>query len=123
MENKLEKKGGGGMKIWLCVIILAVSLIIPAASFCQQDQDAPRMQSKEGVVTQVDSVGSLLVVSDGIEMLRFNVDQDTKIQRGVDNIMLDDLESDDPVNVNYYKTPDGVLKAVLITDGNIISSF
>jgi len=81
------------------------------------------MLTKQGAVTQVDSVGSLLIIFDGSQQVRFTVDQDTKIQRGTDDIMLDDLESDDTVTVQYYKASDGTLKATLITDSNVIASF
>jgi len=89
--------------------------------FCQEDNVVT--QSRQGVVTQVDSIGSLLVISDGIEELRLVVGPDVKIQRGTDTIMLDDLESNDSVDVEYYKASDGTLNAVLITDNNIIASF
>ncbi len=111
------------MKIRLCVCVLAISLIVPGMSFCQQEQGNVETRSKQGVVTKVDSVGSLLVIFDGSEELRFTVDQAAKVYRGADNIMLDDLESNDTVTVDYYKSPDGVLKAVSITDNNIISDF
>ena len=111
------------MKIWLCICVLAIFLMAPGMSFCQQEQSTPETQSKQGVVSQVDSIGSLLVLFDGSEELRFTVDQGAKIYRGADNIELDDLESNDTVTVEYYKSPDGVLKAVSITDNNIISSF
>jgi Domain of unknown function (DUF5666) len=122
LRDVLHRKGEG-MKTWLCICVLVISLIVPGMSFCQQEQGTPGTQSKQGVVTQVDSVGSLLVLFDGSEQLRFTVDQGTRIYRGTDNIMLDDLESDDTVTVEYYKSSDGVLKAVSITDNNIISSF
>ena len=96
---------------------------MPGRSFCQQEQVAFETQSKQGVVTKVDSIGPFLVIFDGSEEVRFTLDQATIIQRGVDNIMLDDLESNDTVTVEYYKSPDGVLKAVLITDNNIAASF
>jgi len=111
------------MKIRLCVCVLAISLIVPGMSFCQQEQGNVETRSKQGVVTHVDSVGSLLVIFDGSEELRFTVDPAAKVYRGADNIMLDDLESNDTVTVDYYKSPDGVLKAVSITDNNIISDF
>ncbi|MDD5561658.1 MAG: hypothetical protein PHT50_06000 [Candidatus Omnitrophica bacterium] len=111
------------MKILLCISALSVSLIAPGLSFCEQGESTHEMFSREGVVTQVDSIGSLLVISDGIEEARFNVEEGAKIQRGIDDIMLDDLESNDTVNVQYYKAPDGTLKAVSIVDNNIASSF
>jgi hypothetical protein len=111
------------MKTWFCICILMISLMVAGLGFCQQEQAAPETHSKQGTVTQIDSIGSLLVISDGNEELRFNVGQEAKIQRGIDNITLDDLESNDVVNVEYYKTPDGVLNAVSIVDNNITSSF
>ena len=53
------------MKKWLCIGVLATFLIVPAVSFCQEEQPALVTQSKQGVVTQVDSIASLLVIFDG----------------------------------------------------------
>ena len=111
------------MRRWLNICVLAIYLIVPGMSFCQEEQNAPETRSKQGVVTGVDSIGSLLVIFDGSEQLRFTVDQAAKVYRGADNIMLDDLESNDTVTVEYYKSPNGVLKAVSVTDNNIISDF
>ena len=108
---------------WLRICVLAIFLIVPGMGFAQQEQSIPITLTKQGTVTQVDSVGSLLVIFDGSEQIRFIVDQDAKIIRGTDDIMLDDLESDDTVTVEYYKAPDGTLKAVSIIDSNIISDF
>jgi len=109
------------MKNWLCIYILAVFLIAPGISFCQQGDI--ETQSRQGIVSQVDSIGSLLVIFDGSKQIRFVVEQGAIIQRGIDNIMLDDLESDDTVTVEYYKAPNGVLRAVSIIDNNIAASF
>lgn len=111
------------MKTWFCICILMISLMVAGLGFCQQEQGAHETHSKQGFVAQIDSIGSLLVISDGNEEFRFNVVQGAKIQRGIDNITLDDLESNDVVNVEYYKTPDGALNAVSVTDNNITSSF
>ena len=111
------------MKVWLYICVIAISLMMPGICFCQQDEGSAEMQSREGVVTQVDSIGSLLVIFDGSEELRFFIDPSARIQRGTDNIMLDDLESNDTVTVRYYKSTDGVLRAVLVTDNNIASDF
>lgn len=111
------------MKIWLCLFCLAVSLFIPGISFCQEAQGDIETHSRQGVVSEVDSVGSSLIIFDGSEQIRFSVDQSARIQRGTENIMLDDLESNDAVTVEYYKSPSGVLKAVSVVDNNIISDF
>lgn len=111
------------MKRWLCVCVLAVSLMSQGIGFCQQDEGVLETQSKEGVVTQVDSIGSVLEIFDGNSAVSFSVDPAARIQRGIDSIMLDDLESNDSVTVEYYKSSNGVLKAVSITDSNIIASF
>lgn len=111
------------MKKLLWIYLTVIFLIAPAVSFCQQDQDNLLTQSIQGFVTQVDSVGSLLVISDGSQELRFNVDRATKIQRGIEDIMLDEIESNDPVVVEYYKSADGNLKAVAITDNNAVAGF
>lgn len=111
------------MKIWLSICALMISLTAPDLTFCQQEQDAPETQARQGVVTQIDSVGSLLVIFDGIKEWRFKVEPGARIERGTDDIMLDDLESNDTVTVEYYKSPGGVLKAVSIVDNNITSSF
>ena len=109
------------IKLWICV--LAILLMAPSMIFCQQEEDVPATRSKQGVVTQVDSVGSLLIIFDGMEDVRFSVDQAAKVYRGIDNIMLDDLESNDTVTVEYYKSTNGILKAVSITDNNIAAAF
>jgi len=111
------------MKIGLSICFLVISLMVPGMSFCEDDQGTPETQIWQGVVSQVDSIGSVLVIFDGARQVRFSVDQGAIIQRGDDNIMLDDLESDDAVTVEYYKTPKGVLKAVSIVDSNIMASF
>jgi len=111
------------MRAWLGIFVLVIYLIIPDLSFCQQEHGAIAMQSRRGFVTQVDSIGSLLVISDGGEELRFTVDPEARIQCGVNNITLDDLKSNDNVSVEYYNSSDGVLKAISITDNNAISSF
>ncbi|MDD5116153.1 MAG: DUF5666 domain-containing protein [Candidatus Omnitrophica bacterium] len=111
------------MKIWLCLYALIGLLVAPEWGFCQYEQEDPQRYSREGVVTEVDSVGSLLVIFDGMEQTRFSVDSGARIQRGTENIMLDDLESNDTVTVEYYKSPDGALKATSIVDNNIISDF
>ncbi|MBU0547414.1 MAG: hypothetical protein KJ710_04560 [Candidatus Omnitrophica bacterium] len=111
------------MKTWLCICFLVIYLIVPGMSFCQQQEGTPETRFKQGVVTQLDSIGSLLVIFDGSENLRFSVEQSARIYRGTDNIMLDDLESNDTVTVEYYKSSDGVLRAVSITDNNIAASF
>ena len=111
------------MRTWLGIFVLVIYLIIPGLSFCQQEQGTAATQSKQGFVTQVDSIGALLVVSDGSEELRFSVDPEARIHRGVDNIMLDDIQSNDNVSVEYYKSSDDVLKAISITDNNAISNF
>ena len=111
------------MRKYLCVYVLIFLFMIPAMSFCQQEQGNLVTQSKQGVVTQVDSIGSLLIIFDGIQQVRFSVDPAAKIYRGIEDIMLDDLESNDTVTVEYYKSSDGLLKAVSITDNNIAASF
>jgi hypothetical protein len=96
---------------------------MPGTSFCQEAQGDIETHSRQGVVSEVDSVGSFLIIFDGNEQIRFSVDQSARIQRGTENIMLDDLESNDTVTVEYYKTADGALRAVSIVDNNIISDF
>jgi hypothetical protein len=110
------------MKIWACLCVLAISLVSPGLSFCQQDGHA-ETHSRQGIVSEVDSVGSLLILFDGSQQLRFYVEPGASIQRGTDDIMLADLESNDTVTVEYYKAPDGHLKAVSIVDNNIASDF
>lgn len=110
------------MKEYACIFGTALFLLFSGTGFCQEE-DTVEIHSRSGVVTQVDSIGSLLVVNCGNEDIRFNVDEDTKIQRGDDDIMLDDLESNDNVDVKYYRADDGTLKAVLINDDNIAASF
>jgi hypothetical protein len=110
------------MKTWLCLFVLAVILIMPGASFCQQEGSA-ETHSRQGIVSEVDSIGSLLILFDGSEQLRFYVEPGASIQRGTDDIMLADLESNDTVTVEYYKAPNGQLKAVSIVDNNIASDF
>jgi len=111
------------VKIWLSIFMLMISLLTPGMIFCQQEQALPETRAKEGVVTDIDSIGSILVIFDGMQELRFSVDQGARIQRGTENIMLDDLESNDTVTVEYYKSADGALKAVAITDNNVAASF
>lgn len=111
------------MRMWLSVCVLAVFLMVPDIGFCQQEEGVLETQFKDGVVTQVDSIGSVLEIFDGNRAVSFSVDPAAKIRRGIDSIMLDDLESNDSVTVEYYKTSDGVLKAVSITDSNLIASF
>ncbi len=110
------------MKGYACTFGAALFFLFSGIGLCQED-DVVQVHSRSGVVTQVDSIGSLLVVNCGNEDIRFNVDSDTKIQRGDDDIMLDDLESNDNVDVHYYRADDGSLKAVLINDDNIAASF
>jgi len=111
------------MKIWLYLCFIVGSLMAGGISFCEQGEGDVETRSKQGVVTEVDSVGSLLIIFDGSQQLRFTVEEGARIYRGTENIMLDDLESNDTVTVEYYKSPVGVLKAVSITDNNIISDF
>lgn len=112
-----------GIKIWPCICVLVISLMAPDMGFCQQKQNTPKTQSRQGVVTQVDAKGSLLVIFDGSVELRFAVDRATRIQRGKDSITLNDLELDNTVTVEYYKLPFGSLKAVSITDDEVIFNF
>lgn len=107
----------------LRLFLLIVFTAFPARGICQESEGVSQTFSKQGIVTQVDSIASLLIVSDGIEQIRFFVPEGTKIQRGIDDIMLDDLESDDTVTVQYYKASDGTLKAVSVVDSNIAASF
>ncbi len=111
------------MKIWFRICVVVIFLMAPDMSFCQQEQGASQTQSRQGIVTQVDSVGSVLVIFDGSQQVRFTVDQATRIQSGVEDIILDELEVNDNVSVEYYKSADGVLKAVSITDNNIAVGF
>ncbi|MDD5506285.1 MAG: hypothetical protein PHR73_05985 [Candidatus Omnitrophica bacterium] len=111
------------MKIWFYFCFIASFLIAGGISFCEQEHSDVEMRSKQGVVTKVDSIGSLLVIFDGSEQLRFTVDQGARIYRGTEDIMLDDLESNDTVTVEYYKSANGDLKVVSIIDNNVISDF
>ncbi|MDD5042949.1 MAG: DUF5666 domain-containing protein [Candidatus Omnitrophica bacterium] len=110
------------MRVLFCVFFTAVFLLSGKTGFCQES-DTVAIYTSYGVVTQVDSIGSVLVIDSGNEEMKFTVDPETKIQRGEDDIMLDDLESNDNVNVKYYRLEDGGLKAVLINDNNIAASF
>ena len=111
------------MKNCLCICVLVFSLMVPSIGFCQQKQPASKNQTRQGVVTQVDPVGSILVIFDGGVNLRFAVDKTTKIQYGEDDITLGDIELDNTVTVVYYKLPFGFLKAVSITKDDVVSDF
>ncbi len=108
------------MKTWFYLCVVVTFLMVAGMSFSQQE---PETQSMQGTITEVDSVGSLLVVFDGSQQVRFGVDQATKIQSGIENIMLDELEINDNVTVEYYKSADGVFKAVSINDSNLAIGF
>lgn len=107
------------MKAWFYICVAVTFFMVAGMSFSQPEDFVPQTQSMQGTVTEVDSVGSLLVVSDGIQQVRFSVDQAAKIQSGTEDVMLDELEISDNVTVEYYKSADGVLKAVSISDNNL----
>lgn len=109
------------MKIWICVCMLALSVMVPSLGFCQQN--ASKLQSAQGIVSEVDSVGSLLVILVNNDQVRFTVDSGAKIQQGTDNIFLEDIEQGDPVTVRYYESPDGTLRITTIIDNNIAGDF
>jgi hypothetical protein len=111
------------MKIWFYIFAAVIFLMISSMSFSQEEQGVPETQSWQGTVTQADSVGSFLVISDGSQQLRFSVDPAAKIQSGTEDIMLDEIKINDNVTVEYYKTSDGVLKVVSITDNNIAAGY
>lgn len=104
-----------------CVIIFVIIASFVLAFNCYAEdipEDVP-IFTVHGTVDQVDSVGGILsVLVDGSEMV-FSVPEDLKIRRGVDKIGLDDLDSNDGITVEYYRTRDGELKATSITDTNL----
>ena len=109
------------MKTWLCIVVLAVSLIVPAISFCQQER--PETRTSHGTISEVDSVGLRLVIFDGTDQIAFTVEQGARITAGTESVMLDEIELSDPVAVEYYKADDGTLHAVAITDSNLDTGF
>lgn len=111
------------MKRWLCVCVLTLSMVAAGLGICQQN--ASSLRSVQGIVSEVDSVGSLLVIltNNNSDQVRFTVDSGAKIQQGTDNIFLEDVEQGDPVTVKYYESPDGTLRTPMIIDSNVAGDF
>ncbi len=109
------------MPLYACV--LALSMMVSSMGICQQN--VSKLQSVHGIVSTVDSVGSILVlqVNNQNEMVRFTVDKEAKIQRGSDDIFLDDILQGDPVTLRYYEFPDGTLMVTSIIDSNLANDF
>lgn len=109
------------MKIWLYVCVLAFSIMAPSMGISQQD--APRLQSVDGIVSTVDAVGSMIVVLVNNKQVPFTVDKKAKIQRGTDSIYLDDVNQGDAVTLRYYMSPDGTPMVTSIIDSNLANAF
>jgi hypothetical protein len=86
--------------------------------------DDVEIQEVEGVVSEVDAVGSKLVVNGltprgNFEQMRLVVPDDAKIYQGLEDIHLNDLDIGDSVTIKYYRDSDGILKTKEIVDNNI----
>lgn len=110
------------MKRFIFISVLALFLIAPGMSF-SEDAPVPGTQLTEGNVAQVDSVASFLTLNSNNQEIVFAVEPDAKIQRGTEEISLDDIEPSDSVMVEYLPYPDGSLHAIGITDNNIANDF
>lgn len=111
------------IRLYVCVLACVLAFFIMAPSMVSSQQNASKLQSVDGVVSAVDSVGSILVVLVGNEQVRFIVDKKAIIQRGTDTIFLDDINQSDSVTLRYYVSADGTPIATSIVDSNLSNDF
>lgn len=109
------------MKTWLCIGVLILSIATAGTALGQQV--VSQLQTAQGLVSEVDSVGSILVILIGSDQVRFSVDSGARIEQGSDNIFLEDIEQGDPVSVRYYEAPDGTRRITSIIDSNLGGDF
>lgn len=94
----------------LLLMVLAVAFYLNAA-FAQDDSVAavPKTSDMTGNVVITDAGSSSLVIrrfdyeQNATVEIKFIVNQDVKIEKGLETIWLDDLEMEDLVTVSYYK--------------------
>ena len=77
-----------------------------------------QIETIDGTVNKVDAVGNTIVVKTGDRQMAFSVAVDAKINRGDENIKLQDVEETDSVTVLYYSPSSGTYVAVSIADNS-----
>lgn len=110
-------------RLILAVLVLALGCF--AAPFSDLGaQDDLETYEIQGVASEVDAVGSLLVVNavnprGHFQSMRFIVPDETKIYQGTEEVRLNDIDIGDSLTVTYYKDAEGNLKTTQITDNNL----
>jgi len=103
------------MKNWIIMLCLAV---MSFSGSCFAQEIKKQVKTIDGQVSQIDWVGSKLVVNIGGDEITFIVPDNLVVTRGTDTLGVNDLDQNDSVTVYY--TDEGVsgLKAVKITDNS-----
>ena len=105
----------------LMVMLFSGVLSLGGVYFVQDSeaQEANKQtRSADGLVSQIDWVGSKLVVDVGGDEMTFVVEDDVKVQRGTDELSVNDLDQSDAITVYYYDNGAAGLKVVRITDNS-----
>lgn len=107
------------LKAWVNIFVIIASFVLAFNCYSEDIPDDVPIFTAHGTVDQVDPVGGILaILVDGSEMV-FSVPADLKIKQGVEQISLADVDQSDSLTVEYYRTGDGQLKVVSITDTNL----
>jgi hypothetical protein len=101
------------------LLILFILVFVPCLVYCQELSGDRKTQTIDGSVTQVDFVGSTVLVNTLAGQLPFTVSDDTVIKRGTDKIGLEDIDVGDPVTIEFSSPSAGTYIAVAIIDNNL----
>lgn len=102
------------------IIITLLTLACTATfAYCQEKTANRQISTINGTLTNVDFVGSTIVVKTNNEQITFSVPTDAIITRGMEKLGIEDLEETDSVTIQYYSPSTGQYSVVSIVDNNL----
>ena len=102
----------------IIIALLAVALMVTFA-YGQEKTVNSQISTVNGTLTNVDFVGSNIVVKTSNEQMTFSVPKDAIITRGMEKLGIEDLEETDSVTIQYYSLSPGQYSVVSIVDNNL----
>jgi preprotein translocase subunit YajC len=97
---------------------LLTVVCVATLAYCQEIAANRQITTISGTLSEVDFVGSTIVVDTGGEQVELSVPDDVMITAGSEKLGLVDLGETDPVTVEYYSPSSDQHIAVSIVDNN-----
>lgn len=102
----------------IIVFVLSALSFTASLAYCQEKTGDRQLMTVSGIVSMVDSVGSIIEVDTGEGKMAFTVPDDASITQGTQNIGLMDIDTNYPVTIEYYSPSPGKFVVVSITYNN-----